>query len=138
MMRYMTSFHRRLKTLRETKQLSVSDLARLVETDERRVLSWESDNPKNRHYPDIDELMDLCLKTETPLDALLDFEDAPDAGQLELPGLAFSHDSDLSKALDALAEEIERLKPSEQEMELLRRFRKTTAENRRMIIQLLG
>ncbi|BES71717.1 hypothetical protein RE428_27350 [Marinobacter nanhaiticus D15-8W] len=137
-MRYMKSFHRRLKTLREMKQLSVSDVARLVDSDERRVLSWESDNPKNRTYPDIDELMDLCLKTETGLEALLDFEDAPDAGQMELPGLAFSNDVDLTKVLDTLEQEIERLKPSEEEVELLRRFRKTTAENRRMIIQLLG
>lgn len=137
-MRYMKSFHRRLKTLREMKQLSVSDVARLVEADERRVVSWESDNPKNRTYPDIDELMDLCLKTETALDALLDFEDAPSAGQMELPGLTFSDDADLSKALESLEQEIERLKPSEEEAELLRRFRKTTAENRRMIIQLLG
>lgn len=137
-MRYMKSFHRRLQGLRESRQLSVGDVARLCEVDERRVMGWESDNPKNRSYPDIDELMDLCLKTETPLDALLDFEDAPDAGQLELPGLTFSNDTDLANALESLEREINRVKPSEEEMEMLRRFRKTTAENRRMVIQLLG
>ncbi|MEQ5834031.1 XRE family transcriptional regulator [Marinobacter sp. R17] len=137
-MRYMTSFHRRLRVLRESRQLSVADIARLCDADERRVAGWESENPKTRTFPDIDELMDLCLKTETPLEALLDFEDAPDAGQLELPGLAFDSNADLGRVLEELEREIERLKPTEEEMEMLRRFRNTTAENRRMVIQLLG
>ena len=137
-MRYMKSFHRRLKHLRDTRQMSVSDVAQLCEVDERRVASWESDTPKNRSYPEIDELMDLCLKTETPLDALLDFEDAPDAGQMELPGLTFTTDTDLTKALETLEREMDRLKLNEEEVEMLRRFRKATAENRRMIVQLLG
>ncbi|WP_228160550.1 MULTISPECIES: helix-turn-helix domain-containing protein [Marinobacter] len=134
----MKSFHRRIKALRDSRQLSIADVARLCDTDERRVQSWEEGNANHRGYPDIDELMDLCLKTETPLEALLDFEEAPDAGQMELPGLAFDSDMDLTRALDALEKEVDRLKPSEQEMELLRRFRNSTDENRRMIIQLLG
>jgi 8-oxo-dGTP pyrophosphatase MutT (NUDIX family) len=78
------------------------------------------------------------LKTEKPLEGLLELEYGGDTGQLELPGLAFSDGDDLSAALKELEQEISRVQLSEEEAELLRRFRKTSRENRRMILQILG
>lgn len=158
-MRYMQSFNRRLKQLRETRQLSRADVADICHVDEAQVANWEAFDPKHRRYPRIDHLMDICLRTETALDELLDFSDGADEGQLELPGLAFSSDSDLTKPLAELEREIERFRETrkaekckkgsstelrsagplnEEEAELLRRFRKTSAENRRMVLQILG
>jgi len=137
-MRYLQSFNRRLRHLRETGQLSVSDVANLCGVDEARVRSWEATDARQRGFPGISELLDLCLKTETPLEHLLDMDDAGDSGQLELPGLAFSNSDDLSVALRELEQELNRVQLSEDESELLRRFRKTTDDNRRMVLQLLG
>ncbi|MDL0429744.1 hypothetical protein QPM17_01285 [Marinobacter sp. TBZ242] len=78
------------------------------------------------------------LKTEKPLEGLLELDDRVDTGQLELPGLAFSDSDDLFAALAALEQEVSRLQLSEEEVELLRRFRKTSPENRRMVLQILG
>ncbi|MFN2359843.1 MAG: hypothetical protein ABR522_02035 [Marinobacter sp.] len=78
------------------------------------------------------------LKTQKPLEGLLELDDREDTGQLELPGLTFSDGDDLSAALAVLEQEISRVQLSEEEMELLRRFRKTSGENRRMILQILG
>ncbi|MCL7945725.1 hypothetical protein [Marinobacter sp. ATCH36] len=78
------------------------------------------------------------LKTQKPLERLLELEDRGDNGQLELPGLAFSDGDDLSAALKELEQEIDRIQLSEEEVELLRRFRKTSTENRRMVLQILG
>ncbi|MET4024610.1 transcriptional regulator with XRE-family HTH domain [Marinobacter sp. MBR-99] len=137
-MRYLQSFHRRLRQLRQAGQLSMADVANMCGVDEARVGNWEATDPKQRSYPGVSELLDLCLKTETPLDQLLDMGDGGDSGQLELPGLAFSNSDDLSVALKELERELNRLQLSEEEVELLRRFRKATAENRRMVLQLLG
>ncbi len=65
-------------------------------------------------------------------------EDEFDSSQLELPGLAFSSSEDLTVALDELEQEINRIQLSDEERELLRRFRKATEDNRRMVLQLLG
>jgi len=65
-------------------------------------------------------------------------EEEFDTGQLELPGLAFSNSNDLTVALDELEREIGRIQLSDEEAELLRRFRKATEDNRRMVLQLLG
>ena len=59
-------------------------------------------------------------------------------GQLELPGIALDKSDDLLLSLDELEEELERVHLTAEEVELLRRFRRTTAENRRMILQILG
>ena len=137
-MRYMQSFHRRLKHLRDTLRLSQADVARICSVDEAEVDRWESSDPKRRGYPGVVEMMDLCLRTESTLDALLDFEDLVDAGQLELPGLTFGNGHDLSESLALLEKEIGRLQLTEDEAELLRRFRINTNENRRMVMQLLN
>lgn len=137
-MRYMQSFYRRLKQVRDDRKLSQSDVARLCGVDEALVARWESPDPKHRCYPSVDELMDVCLRAETTLDTLLDFDDLVDAGQLELPGLALESGNDLADALLQLEKEIGRLQLTEDEIELLRRFRKSTVENRRMVLQILG
>ena len=137
-MRYLQTFNRRLRQIRETGQLSCGDVAEMCGVDEARVVSWEATDARHRAWPGVTELLDFCLKTETPLEDLLDLDDAGDTGQLELPGLAFSQGDDLSTALKELEQEISRIQLSEEEMELLRRFRKTSGENRRMILQILG
>ncbi|MCG7199444.1 XRE family transcriptional regulator [Marinobacter pelagius] len=137
-MRYLQSFNRRLRQLREQGRLSSWDVAEMCGVDEARVLSWEATDARQRSYPGVVELLDLCLKTETPLEHLLDLEAQGEGGQLELPGLAFSNSDDLSVALKELEEEIERIQLTDEESELLRRFRRTSTENRRMVFQLLG
>ncbi len=137
-MRYLQNFNRRLRRMREDGHLSCWDVAQMCGVDEARVKSWEAVDPRHRSYPGVGELLDLCLRTETPLEHLLDLDEAGDGGQLELPGLAFSNSDDLTVALKELEQEIERVQLSDDEAELLRRFRKTSAENRRMVLQLLG
>lgn len=137
-MRYLQTFNRRLRQIREAGQLSRWDVAQMCGVDEARVAGWEASDVRQRSYPGVTELLDLCLRTETPLEDLLDLDDTGDTGQLELPGLAFSRGDDLSAALKELEKEINRVQLSEEEVELLRRFRKTSGENRRMVLQILG
>jgi transcriptional regulator with XRE-family HTH domain len=137
-MRYLQSFHRRLRQIRETAQLTREDVASICGVDEEVVASWEVAESRQRAYPNVMELLDFCLRTDTALDEVLDLDDTGDTGQLELPGLAFSRGDDLSTALKQLEQEIQRVQLSDEESELLRRFRKTSVENRRMILQILG
>ncbi len=137
-MRYLQTFNRRLRQMREAGHLSCQDVAELCGVEEAQVISWEATDARQRTYPDVSELLDFCIKTETPLEDLLDLAEPGNCGQLELPGLAFSSSDDLSRALKELEQEINRVQLSDEEAELLRRFRKTTAENRRMILQILG
>ena len=137
-MRYLQSFNRRLRRIREQGQLSLGDVAEMCGVDEARVRSWEATDARQRGYPGVSELLDFCLKTETPLERLLDMDDDGEDGQLELPGLAFSNSDDLSVALKELEQEINRIQLSDDETELLRRFRKASADNQRMVFQLLG
>jgi hypothetical protein len=116
----------------------LADIAEICGVDEARVRSWEASDPRQRAYPAVCELLDFCLRTDTPLEHLLDLESDGSDGQLELPGLAFSNSDDLSVALSELEQELERVTLSDEEVELLRRFRKTTDDNRRMVLQLLG
>lgn len=140
-MRYMHTFNRRLEQVRAAANLSLSDVAELCEVDESLVAAWESRDATQRRFPGVVQLMNLCLRTGTPLESLLDLDDEAVEGQLELPGLAFSNGDDLSQAVNQLEKEIGRLQPasqlSEEENRLLRRFRKSSAENRRMVMQLL-
>lgn len=137
-MRYLQSFHRRLRQIRENAQLTREDVASICNIDEAIVASWESGDIRQRAYPGVTELLDLCLHTDTALDEILDLDDTGDTGQLELPGLTFTRGNDLSTALKQLEQEIQRVQLSDEEAELLRRFRKTSAENRRMVLQILG
>ena len=137
-MRYLQSFHRRLRQIRETGDLTREDIASICSVSESTVAGWESVDSRQRLYPSVTELLDLCLRTETAVDEVLDLDDTGDTGQLELPGLAFSRGDDMSTALKKLEQEIQRVQLSDEEAELLRRFRRTSAENRRMVLQILG
>lgn len=137
-MRYMQSLNRRLRLIREDRKLSESDLAELCGVDERRVQGWESADPRKREYPTVEELMDLCLRTETALDELLDLDDGDGEGQLELPGLAFSNGNDLTHALDELEAVLGKIQPEGDEVELLAAFRKASSKTRRMVMRTLG
>ncbi len=137
-MRYLQTFNRRLRQIREHGGLSRRDMAQLCGVDETRVESWEAKDDRQRSYPSVNELLDVCLKTETPLENLLDLGEPGDGNQLELPGLAFSNSDDLAVALTQLEKEISRIQLTDEEAELLRRFRRASTENRRMILQILG
>lgn len=137
-MRYLQTFNRRLRQVREAECLSCQDVAEICGVEEAQVISWEALEARQRTYPDVSALLDFCIKTETPLESLLDLGEPVDGGQLELPGLAFSNSDELASALRELEQEISRVELSDEEAELLRRFRKTTVENRRMILQILG
>ncbi|MCK0163961.1 helix-turn-helix transcriptional regulator [Marinobacter sp. S6332] len=137
-MRYLQTFNRRLRQMREAGRLSCQDVAEICGVEEAQVISWEASDARQRTYPDLSALLDFCIKTETPLEELLDLADPGTFGQFELPGLAFSNSDDLSSALEELEQEISRVQLSDEEAKLLRRFRKTTAENRRLILQILG
>ncbi|AOY87492.1 transcriptional regulator [Marinobacter salinus] len=137
-MRYLQTFNRRLRQMRESGKLSCWDVAQMCGVDEARVRSWEAIDARQRSYPDVTQLLDFCIRTETPLESLLDLDEAADSGQLELPGLAFSNSDDLSVAIKELEQELNRVQLSDEESELLRRFRKTSVENRRMVLQILG
>ncbi|GHD45888.1 Helix-turn-helix domain-containing protein [Marinobacter persicus] len=136
-MRYLQFFNRRLRRVREISRLSVADVAEMCAVDEAQVRSWEALDARQRTYPGVGELLDLCLKTDTPLEYLLDVDADVETGQLELPGLAFSRSDDLSVALSELEQEIDRVRLTEEETELLRRFRRSDSDNRRMVLQLL-
>jgi transcriptional regulator with XRE-family HTH domain len=137
-MRYMATFWQRLKDAREARQLSRRDLAELCGVDPAVVTRWEHVDTRQRLYPAVDELIDLCRHLEVPLESLLDSEVSVNPGQLQLPGLAFSNTDELTGALDELEHQFQRVQPSEEEVELLRRYRNSTDESQRMILQLLG
>lgn len=141
-MRYLQVFNRRLRELRELRQLSRGELAAACGVDERTVASWEARDSGVRSYPTVAEIIDLCQRLDVSLEGLLDPDALTDPGQLELPGLAFSNSDELTGAVDELERVINELQQApqldDQESELVRRFRKSSAENQRMILQLLG
>jgi transcriptional regulator with XRE-family HTH domain len=136
-MKYLESFYKKLAIYRQKNNLSLEDIAVLCFVDDRTVANWESDQTKGRSYPTLSQLIDLCVGLNVSMDTFLDFEKTDD-GQLELPGLRFIDEGDLTCSLDLLGKEIEKILPSEQEVELLRRFRKSDDENRKLIIQLMN
>ncbi|MBZ2167832.1 MULTISPECIES: XRE family transcriptional regulator [Marinobacter] len=137
-MRYLQTFNRRLRQVRETGRLSHWDVAQLCGVDEARVKSWEASDARQRSYPGVTELLDFCIKTETPLEELLDLEEPGGDGQLELPGLAFSNSDDLFEALKELEQEIKRVQLTDEEYDLVRRFRHASNKSRRQVMQALG
>lgn len=68
----------------------------------------------------------------------LEPEKPEDHGQLELPGIALDKSDELLASVAELEEVLEKVQLTGEEVELLRRFRRTSAENRRMILQILG
>ena len=91
-----------------------------------------------RCYPTLDNVLDLCLKTGSKLEYFIDMPEQGHVKQLELPGLAFIEDSDLDESLTKLDEEIDRLIPGEDELELLKRFRKSDKQSSELILQLIA
>ncbi|MFE8071478.1 XRE family transcriptional regulator [Marinobacteraceae bacterium S3BR75-40.1] len=136
-MRYLKNFNRRLRELRDREQLTEADIARICNVDEPVVHLWESRDRANQAFPTIDQLLDLCFRTGTPLDRWLDFDEMPDGCQLELPGLGSTEEADLAPLLDELGRALQRLTPTEDERELLKRYRESSEENRRLILQLM-
>ncbi len=137
-MKYLSKFNLKIASIRKDKQLSAEDLAQLANVDASVVHTWEQANGDYRSYPSLDNLIDLCLNLGMSLDSFLDVEADVEEQQLELPGLRFIEEGDLAQSLDALQLEIEKLIPTEEEIELLRRFRRSDEENRKLIIQLMG
>lgn len=141
-MRYLQVFNQRLRELREVRQLSRGELATACGVDERTVEAWESRDASLRRYPTVAEIIDLCQRLDVTLEGLLDPDTLTDPGQLELPGLAFSNSDELTGAIDELERVLDGLHKTprldQEESELVRRFRKSSSENRRMILQLLG
>lgn len=65
-------------------------------------------------------------------------EEPEDNGQLELPGIAaLEKCDDLLLSLEVLEEQMARVQLTKEEEELLRRFRRSDTDNRRMVLQLL-
>jgi len=137
-MRYLQHFNSRLKKLRGRLGLELSDISRICNIDLGEVARWELTADGERSYPDLDQLLDLALKTGTPLTDLVDMDElALDPGQLDLPGFADVDDGGVGDALDNLQALVARVSLSRQEQELLRRFRDADSENQRLILQLM-
>jgi len=136
-LKYLTSFHASLVNLREEMRLTQEDVARLCHVDESVVSVWEATDASSRCYPSLDNLIDLCFGTHKPLEFFLDAQIIADEGQLDLPGLNIVEQDDLQVPLEKLSRQIERLVPTEEEVELLRRFRNSDPESRKLIIQLM-
>ena len=137
-MKYLKSFSKQLRFFRETHKLGLKDIADLCNLDESVVAAWEKGGV-NPVYPSLENLLDICFKTGASLEYFIDLPNPKDVPQLELPGFVPSGDDDaLSETLDALDKELEAALPKDQELELLRRFRKSDEQNRSLILQLMG
>lgn len=136
-MKYLENFHKQLSDYRHANNLSLEDISELCSVDSSTVASWEADNPVHRAYPNLAQLIDLCLGLNVALESFLNIQEV-DSGQLELPGLRFIEEGDLTSSLDELDKELEKIMPTDLEIELLRRFRKSDEENKKLIIQLMS
>jgi len=137
-MKYLKHFNQQLRSVRENKKLTQQDVGEFCLVDTSVVEAWESDNLDSRCYPTLDNVLDLCFKTGMTLDYFIQFPNLGEVKQLNLPGLAFSEEIDLSESLKHLDEEIERLIPSDDEQELLKRYRKSDEQNKELILQLMA
>jgi len=137
-MKYLKHFNQQLKSIRDIKKLSLQDVGEFCLVDTSVVDAWESDNLDSRCYPTLDNVLDLCFKTGMTLDYFIQFPNQGEVKQLNLPGLAFSEETDLNESLRHLDEEIERLIPSEDEKELLKRYRESDDDNKELILQLMA
>lgn len=137
-MKYLRSFNQKMRELRHKKKLTTEDIAVFCMVDESAVRSWEAVGDVQRSFPTIDQLLDLCVKTNVPLELLLDLDQRPPASpQLDLLGYPENSAEDLSTVLTELGDALESALPDERERELLRRFRHCDDEKRSFIMQLL-
>lgn len=139
-MKYLKHFNQQLKSIRLSKKLTQQDIGEFCLVDTNVVEAWESESVSARSYPTLDNILDLCFKTGMTLDYFIQFPNQGDVKQLNLPGLVFAEDQevDLSESLKHLDEQIERLIPSEDEKELLKRFRQSDEQNKELILQLMA
>ena len=137
-MKYLKHFNKQLKKIRESRRLSTTDIGEFCLVDPSVVKAWEATGGGARCYPTLDNLLDLCLKTGVPLENFIDLPQQGHIEQLELPGLAFTEDSDLDASLHQLDQELDRLIPADDEQELLRRYRKSDAQSKELILQLIA
>jgi len=142
-MKYLRNFNQKLLDTRHQKKLALEDVAMMCGVAESVVRSWELLEEDKRQYPDVDQLMDLCVKASIPLEAVLDLDTSASAErQLVLPGLDVEDDvmsppDQLLKALAELDGSLETSLPTEEERVLLRRFRSCDAEKQTFIMQML-
>lgn len=137
-MKYLGRFNKQLRQFRESRKLSISDIAKICLVDPSVVEAWEEATANRRCYPTLENILDLCFKTGTALEYFIESADHSQTPQLELPGLTWSEESDLGKSLEQLGDALSRLMPNEVEQELLRRFRKSDRQNRELILQLIA
>ena len=137
-MKYLKQFNQHLKKVRESKGLSYQDIGEYCLVDPRVVETWETDDIEKRCYPSLDNLLDLCFKTGLPLERFIDTPQVNNGHQLDLPGIGVDSGSDLSSSLSELGKQIEKLIPSDDEQELLKRYRKSDVQSRELILQLIA
>jgi len=140
-MKYLKQFNYQLKNVRDRKNLSYRDVGEYCLVDPLVVESWEAENVEQRCYPSLDNLLDLCFKTGVALECFVDMPTVINTHQLDLPGLdVFDNKEaeDLGASLSELGKQIEKLIPSDDEQELLRRYRKSDKQSRELILQLIA
>ena len=137
-MKYLKYFNQQLKNIRQSKKLTQQDIGAYCLVDTNVVEAWESESVDSRCYPSLDNILDLCFKTGVTLDYFIQFPNQGEEKQLNLPGLVLSEEVDLSESLKNLDEQIERLIPSEDEQELLKRYRKSDDHDKELILQLMA
>ncbi|GAA3951348.1 helix-turn-helix domain-containing protein [Allohahella marinimesophila] len=141
-MKYLRNFNQKLQDVRHQKKLTQEDVAMMCAVPESLVRNWEALEEGRREYPDVDQLIDFCVKASVPLEVLLDLDtSAGTERQLVLPGLDSEDDDDpatrMLGALAELGEELESRLPAEDERELLKRYRQCDDEKRTFIMQML-
>ncbi|MFT6031299.1 MAG: transcriptional regulator with XRE-family HTH domain [Oleiphilaceae bacterium] len=137
-MKYLKQFNQRLRNMRENRRLSQKDVATFCLVDPSVVETWESDQSNTRCYPSLANILDLCFKTGAALEYFVDMPDAPIERQLGLPGISLGEDNDLADSLVELGVQIEKLIPTGDEQELLRRYRKSDDQTKELILQLIA
>lgn len=136
--KYLKRFNHLLVHFRDAQRLSQDDVAKLCLVDVSVVKAWEQSDHSKRCYPSLDNLLDLCFKTSTPLESFVEIPGDASAQQLDLPGITEIDEGDLADTLTQLDKELDKLIPAKDEMELLRRFRKSDKQNQELILQLIG
>ncbi len=137
-MKYLKQFNHRLKKIRESKGLSYQDIGEYCLVDPSVVESWEADDADQRCFPSLDNLLDLCFKMGLPLERFIDTPEMKMGHQLDLPGIGIDNSVDLSASLIELGKQIEKLIPSDDEQELLKRYRKSDIQSKELILQLIA
>jgi len=137
-MKYLKHFNKQLKSMRDKQSLSIETVAEYCMVDSTLVNLWEADDVSKRCYPSLDNLLDLCFKTNMSLETFIDLPDKSDDHQLDLPGISVENALDINDSLNELDKAIEKLVPTEDEKELLRKFRRSDKQSKELILQLIA